>query len=175
MFYTNVIILPKKSLQNFLELLTTAEKQISEKNFSENDVLTAKLAPDMFDFAMQIKLLLSQILEISENFFHKKSEISLDKAKNYSLAEYKNLVSETINFLENISENDLENPENVEVRFFWLPGKKVVGAEYLLNFALPNMYFHYTTAYNILRNFGFEIGKSDFVGSNFGKIIRDDN
>jgi uncharacterized protein len=39
------------------------------------------------------------------------------------------------------------------------------GREYLFNFALPNFYFHVTTAYDILRQCGLEIGKSDYVGS----------
>lgn len=175
MFYTNAIIMPKKGLQNFLELLVTIEGQMQEKNIQENAILSAKLAPDMFDFSWQIKLLLSQTLEVSENFSHKKSGIILDKEKNYSLTEYKNLINDTIYFLENISENDIQNPENVEVRFFWLPGKKMIGAGYLQNFALPNFYFHLVTAYGILRNFGFNIGKSDFVGSNFVKSIQNDD
>jgi hypothetical protein len=39
-----------------------------------------------------------------------------------------------------------------------------IGKDYLLNFALPNFYFHFITAYNILRNQGVEIGKADFIG-----------
>ncbi|MGH8716112.1 MAG: DUF1993 family protein, partial [Burkholderiales bacterium] len=39
-----------------------------------------------------------------------------------------------------------------------------LGMPYLLNFALPNFYFHVTTAYDILRHCGIEIGKQDFIG-----------
>lgn len=175
MFYTNAIILPKKSLENLLELLEKIETQMKEKNISENEVLTAKLAPDMFDFSLQLKRIIGQALEISETFSGKKSGISLEFDKNYSLSEYKKIILNSINFLENISENDIENPENKEVRFFWLPNKKVVWSEYLLDFAIPNFYFHSVTIYNILRNMWFQIGKSDFLWTNFGKIIKEDN
>ena len=39
-----------------------------------------------------------------------------------------------------------------------------IGRDYLLNFALPNFYFHFVTAYSILRNQGVELGKADFIG-----------
>lgn len=174
MFYTNAIILPKNWLQSFSELLSQVEEQIISKNLSENEVLSAKLAPDMFDFSLQIKRLIGQALEMAETFSSKKSGIVVDFNTAYSLAEYKSFIAQTIDFLENISENDIENPENKEVRFFWLPGKKIVGAKYLIAWAVPNFYFHLATAYDILRNQGFEIGKGEYLGSIFGASIEND-
>ena len=43
--------------------------------------------------------------------------------------------------------------------------RKFTGQGYLLNFALPNFYFHATTAYDILRHCGVEVGKRDFLGA----------
>jgi hypothetical protein len=42
---------------------------------------------------------------------------------------------------------------------------KLTGNDYLLRFALPNFYFHVTTAYDILRHAGVELGKVDFIGT----------
>lgn len=175
MFYTNAIILPKKGLQNLSELLEKATVQISEKNMEESDILSAKLAPDMFDFDLQIKRAIEQAIEVANVFSLKKFETTLDRTQNYSIAELQKFISETIAFLETISENDIVKPENAIYKPFWMPGKKVIGADYLLNFAIPNFYFHIVTAYNILRNLGFNIGKADFLGSNFGSVIREDN
>ena len=46
----------------------------------------------------------------------------------------------------------------------WLQGKWMRGEDYLVETAIPNFYFHVTTAYNILRHNGVEIGKTDFIG-----------
>ncbi len=174
MFYTNAIVLPKNGLQSFAELLATIEMQIASKNLNESEIFSAKLAPDMFDFSLQIKRLIGQSLEMAETFSFKKSGIIVDFNTAYSLAEYKNFITQTIDFLNQITEDDIVNPESKEVRFFWLPGKKIVGSKYLLTWAVPNFYFHLATAYDILRNQGFEIGKAEYLGSNFGMSLEDD-
>jgi hypothetical protein len=46
-----------------------------------------------------------------------------------------------------------------------LEGKAMLGGDYLREWALPNIYFHVTTAYDILRHNGVELGKRDFIGS----------
>ncbi len=47
----------------------------------------------------------------------------------------------------------------------WLQGKWLLGADYLVQIAVPNFYFHVTTAYAILRHNGVDLGKMDFIGS----------
>jgi hypothetical protein len=55
----------------------------------------------------------------------------------------------------------------------WQPGKLIRGEDYLLQIIIPNFFFHLTTAYNILRHNGVEIGKMDYLGSmNFVEITR---
>ena len=46
-----------------------------------------------------------------------------------------------------------------------MPGKVLTGNDYVVDFALANFFFHYTTAYAILRHNGVELGKPDFIGS----------
>jgi hypothetical protein len=54
--------------------------------------------------------------------------------------------------------------EEKKIRFPWNPGQELDGKSYLVQFAIPNFYFHITTAYNILRSSGIELGKADFLG-----------
>jgi hypothetical protein len=46
-----------------------------------------------------------------------------------------------------------------------MPDKEIIGRDYLFELAIPNFYFHMTTAYNILRHNGVDVGKRDYVGS----------
>ena len=160
MFFTNSVVLPTKRLQALNDFLSTLEAQMPIKNISEKNLLEAKIAPDMFDFSMQIQLSVANALQMAETFSHKKSQIIL--AENPTFADLKQYLADAINFLQTIEKNDLkESPESAFATFFWAPGKKMTGENYLFNWALPNFLFHIVTAYNIARALGFEIGKAE--------------
>ncbi len=85
--------------------------------------------------------------------------------KEASLAELKTRIANTIAFLKTISAAQLDGTEEKDV-VLKMRGEDVhfKAQAYLLNFAHPNMYFHITTAYNILRHNGVELGKMDYIG-----------
>jgi hypothetical protein len=60
---------------------------------------------------------------------------------------------------------DFEGAETRHVTLPWMPGKVLTGSDYVSEFALANFFFHYTTAYSILRHNGVDVGKADFIGS----------
>lgn len=166
MFYTNSVKIPLARLKALSNILKKISEQKASKNLQENEILTAKLAPDMFDFSLQIKLVVGEALQMAETFTAKKSEISLPENPNFS--DLEKYILDAIHFLEKISENDIVSaPNEAFATFFWAPNKKSVGEKYLLIWALPNFFFHLTTAYNILRNLGFDLGKGDFIGEDF--------
>ncbi|HXV30937.1 MAG TPA: DUF1993 domain-containing protein, partial [Sinorhizobium sp.] len=74
-------------------------------------------------------------------------------------------IAKTVAFVETVKPEDLDGSETREVTLNF-PNLKVTfnGADYLLQFVLPNFYFHVTTAYDILRHKGVPIGKPDFIG-----------
>lgn len=86
------------------------------------------------------------------------------EVKDYATLE--NLVAETISKLHAVTPDELDSLLNADV-VFTLGEMKMpfTGLGYLTSFSLPNFYFHTTTAYNLLRQKGVEIGKRDYLGA----------
>ncbi|EON21232.1 hypothetical protein C265_03238 [Cupriavidus sp. GA3-3] len=82
-----------------------------------------------------------------------------------TFAELRDRVARTIGFLEQITPEQLEGSEQRAIELKLRQGPMTFdGKSYLLGFALPNFYFHVTTAYDILRHKGVQIGKRDYLG-----------
>jgi hypothetical protein len=82
-----------------------------------------------------------------------------------SLAELINRVTRTIDFLATLKPAQIDGSEDREItRPVRGQPKTFKGMAFLLNFVLPNFYFHTTTTYAILRHNGVELGKADFLG-----------
>jgi hypothetical protein len=84
-----------------------------------------------------------------------------------TIAELKALIAKTVAFVKTLDARTIDASADGEITFPLGPNIKghMKGADYLNHFALPNFYFHLTTAYDILRHCGVEIGKRDFLGS----------
>jgi hypothetical protein len=82
-----------------------------------------------------------------------------------TFAELKARIAKTLDFIESVPAAKVDGSEDREVVLKMRAGDmKFTGLEYLLGFAYPNFYFHVTTAYDILRHNGVELGKRDFLG-----------
>jgi hypothetical protein len=82
-----------------------------------------------------------------------------------TLAELKARIAKTVKFVEGFKPKDIDGSETRDITFA-AGGQEMrfKGEPYLVHFALPNFYFHSTTAYDILRRCGVDIGKRDFIG-----------
>jgi uncharacterized protein len=80
--------------------------------------------------------------------------------------ELKARIAKTIAFIKSVKPGQIDGSEDREIALK-LGGREMTfkGMQYLLGFVHPNFYFHVTTAYNILRHNGVEIGKRDFIGN----------
>ena len=75
-------------------------------------------------------------------------------------------IARTLDFIESVPAAKVDGSEAREVVLKMRSGEmKFTGLQYLLGHAIPNFYFHCTTAYNILRANGVELGKKDFIGT----------
>ena len=130
-----------------------------------------KIAPDMFDFAYQVKAAGAHSLDCVDGaragVFTPAGEAPRD------VASMKAALARAVAGLEAIAPEDMEAfaDRPVELRFnsFTLPFASA--EDFLLSFAQPNFFFHVTMAYAVLRNFGVAIGKGDYMGNiraNFG-------
>jgi uncharacterized protein len=83
-----------------------------------------------------------------------------------SIPELKERITKTIDFIKGLKPAQVDGTEDKEITIKFTSGeRKFTGQLLLLNFSLPNFYFHYTTAYDILRHCGVELAKRDFSGT----------
>jgi len=84
-----------------------------------------------------------------------------------TIAELKARIVKTVSFVKTLDAKKIDESADREITFPLGPENMghMRGADYLNHFAVPNFYFHVTTAYDILRHCGVEIGKRDFLGT----------
>jgi hypothetical protein len=150
------------TLNNLKNILKKAEQMAQVKKFDMDVLLNCRLFPDMFPLGKQIqtacdaaKFCGSRLTEITAPSFD-------DSEK--KLADYVTRIDETVKYLKELDADDFKEFEAKRIRFAWNPNQELGGRDYLIQFAIPNFYFHVTTAYNILRHCGVELGKADYLG-----------
>lgn len=144
-------------------VLEKAESDAGERGIEESRFLEARLAPDMFAFARQVQIATDLVKGGFSRLAGEESPSWSDDES--SFAELKARVQKTIDHIGSFSRDQYDDSasRDIELKF---PGITLnfTGDEYLLNFILPNFYFHVTTAYLILRHNGVGLGKRDFLG-----------
>jgi uncharacterized protein len=134
---------------------------MQKKWITEQHLLSAQLAPDMFPLVRQIQI-------ASDNAKGMASRMARKEAPKYedtevTLDDLRTRLTKTIAYLRTFTEDDFRDAANAEARFPWFPQMKFVGEGYVVTYGIPNFLFHVVTAYNILRHLGFDIGKGDYM------------
>lgn len=129
----------------------------------ESELLEARLAPDMRPFPAQYQMASDSAKNALARLTGTEAP-SMPDTEN-SFAELRDRCDRTIVYLKSFDADSLEGSDGREVvlKFPNGMGYRFHGAEYLATFALPNFFFHVTTAYAILRNAGISLGKPDFL------------
>jgi uncharacterized protein len=150
---------------NLSAILKKGEAFAEEKAIAPAALLETRLYDDMHNLIRQVQLASDSA---------KGCGARLAGIENPSFADTENTFTElharigkTVDFLKSISESQLDGAEGKTVTLN-VRGREIhfTGADYLLNFALPNFFFHVTTAYDILRHAGVPLGKLDYLGTN---------
>lgn len=153
-----------KSLRILSTLLDKAEAFAVERKIEPDVLLNWRLAPDMFPLRRQVQL----ASDFAKGAAARLADAEVPKYadEETTFAELKARIAKTVTFVEGFAPGDFDGAEQrdieIPVRTETLHFK---GEPYLVHFALPNFYFHVTTAYVILRRCGVEIGKRDFLGA----------
>jgi len=150
-------------LKNLSAWLDKAEAHATAKNFDAAVLLSARLAPDMLPFTTQVqiccdtaKFLMARLAGVDAPKFD-------DSEK--TLADLRARIAATIEFVKSVPADSIDGTEDKDVTLPRRTGPVVMkGEAYLKHFALPNFFFHVTTAYAILRHNGVDLGKADFLG-----------
>ncbi len=123
-----------------------------------------RLFPDMFPFSKQVQIACDKARSVVARLAG--MDVPFYKDDEKTLAELKLRISKTITFIRSVSPEQIDGTEDKEI-VLPVAGKETryKGMQLLLGHSMPNVYFHATTAYNILRHIGVEIGKRDFLGN----------
>ena len=135
------------------------------KRFDPAVLLNVRLFPDMFPLARQVQAACDQAKNGSARLAGVEPPRYPDDEK--TIAELAARIARTIAFVKSLDGGAIDASADREIAFPLGPKKTghMKGADYLNYFALPNFHFHLTTAYDILRHCGVEIGKLDYLGN----------
>jgi hypothetical protein len=145
-------------------LLGKAEAHCAEQKLAAEEIIQARLAPNMLPFAYQVKATTTHSLGAIEGL--RKGVFSPDMTPPpQTFSALKTTISETLAALEAMDAAEIDAFLGRDMRFVFGDRQVNYTAEnFLLSFSQPNFYFHATTAYDILRWKGLPLGKRDFVG-----------
>jgi hypothetical protein len=161
MFQASVPVF-QRMLGNLDFVLEKGEASALARNFDPQVLLRARLAPDMFDLTRQVQIATDHAKGAPARLAGVEPPAYEDKESTF--AELKARIQKTQAYLATFEAAQIDGSETRVVRLKAGPRElEFKGADYLLGFALPNFYFHYTTAYAILRHNGVDIGKREFL------------
>lgn len=152
-----------RSLKNLDAILGKAVSHAEARKFDVNNYCGARLAPDMLPFASQVRIATDMAKAAAANLSGKDAPKFEDNEK--TLEELRQRVQRCVAYLEGFSPADFAQVTSQTIVKIPFPRDKALPAEeYLFARQIPNFFFHVTTAYNLLRQGGVEIGKNDFIG-----------
>ena len=163
MTHYDAIRLFAKTLNNLEQWMEKATTHAKAKGFEVDVLAQARLAPDQYSFVQQVQSACDQAKYAAAYLGGKQPPSHPDTEQTF--AELRHRIQTCLNFVESVSEQDFAGAESRKVSPAWLGGRWLRGDDYLVSVAIPNFFFHATTAYAILRHNGVELGKMDFVGT----------
>jgi hypothetical protein len=149
-------------LKNMGPILDKAIQFAEAKKFDVNVLCHSRLAPDQFDFTRQIQIMCDTAKKCAAFLTGQDAPNQNDDEK--TIVELKARIESVISYLSKFSERDYMDAASHRISQPRWEGKYLTGREYALHHAVPNFYFHMTTAYSILRHNGVDVGKKDFLG-----------
>ncbi|NVJ28030.1 DUF1993 domain-containing protein [Myxococcus sp. AM011] len=152
-----------RALNILSTLLEKGAQHAKENGVDPQTLLDAKLAPDMYNLVAQVQRASDTSKATAERLSGVPAPRMPDTEKTFE--ELHARIAKTVTYLKSIDAAALQGSEKRTVTLTAGEYKQdFKGDDYLLTFALPNFYFHVTTAYDILRHSGVRIGKQDFIG-----------
>lgn len=152
-----------RHLGNLSEILRKALAHADERAEAPSLLLEARLAPDMFPLPRQIQ----SVSDTSKGAAARLAGIEVPSFPDTetTFEELQERIARTIAFLRSVPAEKFDGSEDREVILRPRGNEmRFSGQDYLLNFALPNFFFHVTIAYALLREQGVPIGKMDYLG-----------
>ena len=158
-----LIVLEMKKLLGSLDgCLDKVAGHATSRKYDANTLLGARLAPDMFPLVRQVQATCDQAKYAAARTSGKEAPAHADTEQ--TIEELRKRITSVIGFLDTFKQADFEGLDGRTVSLPRWEGKSMTASEYFVQHALPNFFFHLTTAYAILRHNGVEVGKRDYLG-----------
>lgn len=156
-----------RCLTAFLAILDKAAAHAEARKFDAAVYAGARLRPDMLPFFRQVQIFCDNAKNGSARLSGATAPVFEDKEA--GIAELRARIRATLDFIGSIDPKAFDGAENRDI-VFPVGGNrmKMRGDNYLFHHLLPNFYFHFVTAYDILRYCGVDIGKRDYLGAIVG-------
>jgi hypothetical protein len=153
----------KKQLGQLDKWMEAAAAFAQQKSFEPGLFLGFRLAPDQFAFARQVQVACDTAKLAAARLTGKEAPTHPDTEQ--TLEELQSRARGVIGFLGAMTAKDFENAQTRVISMPRWEGKVMSGADYFLEHAQPNFFFHLTHAYAILRHTGVPLGKRDYLGT----------
>jgi hypothetical protein len=152
------------ALNNLSHILDKAQAHIDAKKIDASGLIQFRLYPDMLNFTRQVQIASDTAKGVVARLAG--VEIPVYEDNEQSIADLKARIAKTIAFIQGFKPEQIDGTEDKDI--ITKRGEKEThykGMQFLLGHAIPNVYFHTTTAYAILRHNGVEVGKRDYLGN----------
>lgn len=164
MYYELTVVQFSKMLRNLSAILDKGASFAESRKIDVGVLLNSRLAPDQFNLIRQV-----QIACDTAKLGVARLAGTVDTAPKHpdtetTLPELQARIQSVLTYLEGFKESDFADATSIQVSQPRWEGKYVTGQEFAIQHAIPNLYFHITTAYAILRHNGVDVGKKDYLG-----------
>jgi len=162
----------KASVPVFVQFLTSLSAVLDKaaayaeaKKVEPAVLLNTRLAPDMFPLVRQVRAATDHAISACGRLAG--ADMPSFANAETTIPELKDRIAKTIDFLKGLKPAQIDGSEDKAIKITFPSGatREFTGQSLLLTNSLPNFYFHCTTAYDILRHCGIELGKRDFMGT----------
>ncbi|MES3037640.1 MAG: DUF1993 domain-containing protein [Bdellovibrionota bacterium] len=162
MIYDLTVTQFTKMLKNLDSILGKATQYAEAKKIETEVLLNSRLAPDQLNLIRQIQIATDSAKICVAKLANKDAPVHDDKET--TMPQLRARITDTITFLNSVTQKDFAGAEERKITTPRWEGKYLMGHEYLVQHSIPNVYFHITVAYEILRHNGLDIGKKDYLG-----------
>lgn len=152
-----------RTLNNLSAILEKGAASAEARTIDSAVLIAARLAPDMLPLSRQVQIAADSAVRGAARLAG--IEIPSMPDTETSFAELRERIAKAIAFVESVPADKIDGSEERTVTLPMRDGEVTfTGQSFLLGFVLPNLFFHVTTAYAILRHNGVELGKMDYIG-----------
>ena len=165
MFYELTVVQFTKALNNLNAILDKGAAYAESKKIDVSVLLNSRLAPDQFNLIRQVQIACDTAKLGVARLTGKVDSAPKHADTETTLPELKARIQEVIDYLASFKPEDFAGAADIHVSQPRWEGKYLTGTEFAIQHAIPNIYFHVTTAYAILRHNGVDVGKKDYLGA----------